>query len=99
MKTRKWRDVRGAAGKVSEKRLAEIDADVADEVRSIRTLREALGMTQAELAQLANMRQGEVSRFEQREDHKISRLRDLVEAMGGELEVVAVIGNKRVRVA
>jgi len=99
MKTHRWRDIRSAGGKVSEKQLAEIDAAVAEEASSFRVLREALGITQTELAQLANMTQSEVSKFETRDDHRIERMREMVEALGGKLEVIAVIGDKRVRVA
>jgi predicted transcriptional regulator len=99
MKTHRWRDVRDAGGKVSKRRLAEIDAAVAEDVQSFRALREALGLTQVQLAKLASMSQSEVSKFEARQDHRIERMREMVEALGGQLEVVAVIGNKRVRVA
>jgi DNA-binding XRE family transcriptional regulator len=69
------------------------------EVRSFRELREALGITQTDLAKLANMTQSEVSKFETRDDHRIERMREVVEALGGKLEVIAVLGDKRVRVA
>jgi hypothetical protein len=36
---------------------------------------------------------------ETREDHRIGRMREMVEALGGKLEVIAVLGEKRVRVA
>jgi predicted transcriptional regulator len=98
MPTHKWSDVR-KRGKLSAQQLAKIDADVAEEIRSMRALREALGLTQADMAKLANMTQGEVSRFENRDDHKISSVREMVEALGGELEVIAVLRGKRVRVA
>jgi predicted transcriptional regulator len=93
------REAQRRRGKLSEAKLAEIDAAVADEVRSMRELREALGLTQADLAKLANMTQSDVSKFEKRDDHKISNVREMVEALGGELEVVAVFRGKRVRVA
>jgi predicted transcriptional regulator len=99
MKTHRWRDIRAAGGKVSEKRLAEIDAAVAEDVRTFRELREALGITQTELATRAEMTQSEVSKFETRDDHRIERMREMVEALGGTLEVIAVVGDKRVRVA
>jgi predicted transcriptional regulator len=99
MKAQRWRDIRDAGGKVSKQRLAEIDTAVAEDVQSFRALREALGLTQVELAKLANMSQSEVSQFEGRQDHRIERMREMVEALGGQLEVGAVIGNKRVRVA
>jgi predicted transcriptional regulator len=99
MKAQRWRDIRDAGGKVSKQRLAEIDTAVAEDVQSFRALREALGLNQVELAKLANISQSEVSKFEGRQDHRIERMREMVEALGGQLEVVAVIGNKRVRVA
>lgn len=96
MKIHRWKDIRKNS-KLSEERLAEIDAAVAEEVQLYRRLRKALGLTQAELAKLANMTQSEVSRFEQREDHRLSNLREMVEALGGKLEITAVIGDRRVR--
>jgi hypothetical protein len=39
----------------------------------------------------------EISKIENREDWLLSTLRRYVEALGGELEVVAVLGDKRLR--
>jgi hypothetical protein len=39
--------------------------------------------------------QGQLSRFERSNDRKLSSLRQYVEALGGKLEVVAVIGARR----
>ena len=99
MKTHSRKGVRDARGKVSQKRLAKLDAAVAEEVCSFRELREALGVTRRELAKLTGMTQSEVAKFEIRDDHRLERLNDLVDAVGGKLEVVAVVGDKRVRVA
>lgn len=97
MKLHKWKDIKRK--RFSDEQIREIKAVAAEELGSLRRLREALGLTQADVAKLASMTQSEVSRFEKREDHKISSLREMVEALGGELEVVAVVGGKRVRVA
>ena len=99
MKTHRWKDIRKS--KLSEARIAEIEKEVAHELleMSLRDLRESLGMTQQELAKVIDMTQSEVSRLERREDHHISTVRKVVEALGGELEVSAVFGKKRVRVA
>jgi predicted transcriptional regulator len=97
MKVHKWKDIKRK--RFSDEQIREIKAAAAEGLGSIRRLREALGLTQADVAKLASMTQSEVSRFETREDHKISSLREMVEALGGELEVVAVVGGKRVRVA
>jgi transcriptional regulator with XRE-family HTH domain len=64
---------------------------------NLRAMREALGKTQEELARLIDMSQAELSRAERREDHLVSTLRRYVEALGGELEVIATFPDKRVR--
>jgi predicted transcriptional regulator len=71
----------------------------AEEVRklTLRELRQDLDVTQAELAVVADMTQSELSRLESRADHRISTLRRYVEALGGQIEITAVIGTKRVK--
>jgi len=44
-----------------------------------------------------NMDQAEVSRIERRDDHRLSTLRRYVQAVGGDIEVYAVIGGKGVQ--
>jgi hypothetical protein len=38
-----------------------------------------------------------MSRLESRGDHRISTLRRYVEALGGEIEITAVIGRRRIK--
>lgn len=59
--------------------------------------REEAGKTQVEIAELTALTQSALSRVETREDNPIATLRRYVEALDGELEVVAVIGNKRIK--
>lgn len=96
MATRKWADIK--AKKLSPAQIAEIRVEATREVieMSLRELRQMAGKTQAELAALAELEQSTLSRLERRNDAPIPTLRRYVEALGGELEVVAVIGNKRV---
>jgi predicted transcriptional regulator len=70
-----------------------------DEVRelTLRELRLDLDLTQAELAHAAEMTQSELSRLESRADHRISTLRRYIEALGGEIEITALIGKRRVK--
>lgn len=63
---------------------------------SLRALREMSGMTQVELAEELEVPQSNLSRFENATDMKLSTLRRYVAALGGELELVATIGGKRV---
>jgi hypothetical protein len=64
---------------------------------TLRELRQHLAWTQAELADAAHMTQSETSRLESRADHRVSSLRRYVAALGGELEISAIIGGRRVK--
>ena len=61
----------------------------------LRTLRAALGKTQAEIARAAEMDQGDVSRLEKREDAKLSTLGRYARALGGRLQVAVVVGGRQ----
>ena len=64
---------------------------------NLKAVRELAGKTQADLAEAAGTSQGEVSMAERRDDHLVSTLRRYVEALGGELEVIARFGDKTVK--
>ena len=64
---------------------------------SLAELRRELGITQVQLAEAAEMQQSEVSRLEHSTDHLVSTLRRCVRALGGDIEIMAVVGGKRVR--
>lgn len=63
---------------------------------NLRGLRESLGKTQDEMARLAEVSQSQLSKIERRRDHLTSTLRRYVQALGGDLEIVAVVGKKRI---
>lgn len=52
-------------------------------------LRQALDLTQAELANSLNMQQAAISKFEHQSDIYLSTLRKILSAMGAELKIVA----------
>jgi DNA-binding transcriptional regulator YiaG len=99
MKLRTWQEIR--AKKFSPDQLKEIDAEVERELleMDLRALREAVGLTQEELAAKVAVTQSQLSKLERREDHRVSTLRRYVEALGGNLEIFAVIGGRRIRLA
>ena len=99
MKLHKWSDIRRK--KLSEAELAEIDQRVAADLieMNLTALRESLGVTQVEMAAAAQMTQSEVSKLEKRSDYLVSTLRRAVRALGGDLEVTAVVGNKRIKLS
>jgi hypothetical protein len=66
---------------------------------TMRTLREAAGRTQAEVAEASRIDQADISRLESREtfaDCQVSTLQRYVAALGGQLELVATFGNKKI---
>ena len=67
------------------------------EERTLKSLRQDLELTQAQVSAVAAMTQSELSRLEGRDDHLTSTLRRYVEALGGKLEVTAVFGQRRVK--
>lgn len=97
MKVHRWKDIRDK--KIGADRLAKIKGEIARELveMDLRAIREAAGKTQVEVAEELESTQAEISRFERRDDVRLSSLRRYVEALGGELEVVANFGDHRIR--
>jgi helix-turn-helix protein len=68
---------------------------------TLRTLRDAIGKTQVDIAQQSQIDQADISRLEARadfEDCQVATLRRYVEAIGGSLELVAQFGDKRISI-
>lgn len=66
---------------------------------TLRTVREATGRTQVDIAQESQIDQADVSRLENRadfDDCQVATLRRYVAALGGHLELVARFGDKRI---
>jgi Helix-turn-helix domain len=68
---------------------------------TLRTLRDAVGKTQVDIAKQSQIDQADISRLESRsdfEDCQVATLRRYVEALGGSLELVAQFGDKRIAI-
>ena len=59
----------------------------------LQELRQAYHLSQERLAEILETKQANVSRIERRTDMYISTLRSYIEAMGGELNIVAKFSN------
>jgi predicted transcriptional regulator len=69
---------------------------------TMRALREAAGKTQADVADASGIDQADISRLESREDFadcKVSTLQRYVASLGGQLDLVASFGDKRIILA
>jgi DNA-directed RNA polymerase specialized sigma subunit len=93
----RWQEIRSKNR--SPEQIAKIDREIEQELleMDLCAVRELAGKTQVEVAAEGEMSQSEVSRLERRSDFRLSTLRKYVEALGGELEISAVLGDKRVR--
>ena len=63
---------------------------------SLQALRERVGRTQGEVARRVSMTQSQLSRVEARHDHLTSTLRKYIRALGGRIEVVAIVKGTRI---
>jgi DNA-binding transcriptional regulator YiaG len=63
---------------------------------ALQELRQALNLTQEQVANILNMNQAAVSKMEHQSDMYISTLQKLVSAMGGHLKLVASFPEREV---
>ena len=95
---RSWKDVRSEA-ELDEDRVAERQRDLDGRVRAyrLRQVREAQHVNQEDVASLMRVSQSRVSRIERGDIARteVGTLRAYVEALGGQLEVVADFGDEK----
>ncbi len=78
-------------------RIAEKVNELKEEM-ALHELRQALKLSQADLAEKLHIKQPAVSRLEKRTDMYVSHLRSVIEAMGGELLITARFPNGEVTI-
>lgn len=98
LKTTAWSDVR-AKRPVDEHAVAEHAArmEAAERAYRLREIREEQGVTQKELAERMSLTQPTISALESGDLDRsgLATLRSYVEALGGNIEVVATFGDRR----
>ncbi len=77
---------------------AEVKANEMIAQMALDQLREALKLTQESLAESLHVNQAAISKVERRADMLISTLRKIIEAMGGHLEIRAILPDGVVRI-
>lgn len=99
MKTERWQEVRRR--KLTDEQIETNDQAIDQEALelTLRELRNMAEMTQEEVAAAMKALQPALSRLEKGQDHKLSSIRRYVEALGGELEVAAIFGKKRIKLS
>ncbi|MGH7461543.1 MAG: XRE family transcriptional regulator [Longimicrobiales bacterium] len=83
-----WRELEK---KMSPERRARSDAKLKKLIAEmpLHELRRARALTQQQLADALGMEQGNISKLERRTDMYVSTLRTFIEALGGQLDIVA----------
>ncbi|HEV2085307.1 MAG TPA: XRE family transcriptional regulator [Gemmatimonadales bacterium] len=94
---KKWKDLIARMPADRQARIAEGTAKLIAEM-PLHELRRAQELSQEQLAELLGEKQPSISKMEQRTDMYISTLRRYIEAMGGELDIVArfPVGSVRI---
>ncbi len=94
---KKFRDLRAKMAPERQKRVRERAQALLAEL-PLQELRQARRMTQEALAKRLGSQQALVSKLERRADMYISSLRTYIQALGGDLEIVARFPDGAVRI-
>lgn len=102
---RTWEEIRAqahATGALDEARISALGAAMRAEARAYRLaeIRRAYGLDQSEVAERIGVSQSRISRIERGDLDRaeISTVRSYVEALGGQIEIVAKFGDERITV-
>jgi DNA-binding XRE family transcriptional regulator len=94
---KKFAELRAKMAPESQARAAEKTQSMLSEM-PLDELRQARGLSQKMLAEILHVQQPAIAKMEKRTDMYLSTLRSHIEAMGGELEVVARFPEGAVKV-
>ena len=92
-----FKTLRERMNPVARTRAGEKTAEMTKDM-ALHELRSARDLTQGALAEQLNLEQPAVSKLERRADMYVSTLRKYIEAMGGELEIIAHFPEGDVRI-
>jgi DNA-binding XRE family transcriptional regulator len=84
--------------KMSPQSRAQIEQGVREDLAEmlLSEVRNLAGLTQTQLAASLDIKQPTLSQLESQSDMQISTLRRIVEALGGELEIIATLPTGRI---
>jgi transcriptional regulator with XRE-family HTH domain len=91
---RRLEDIVAALPATRRERVESRFLELRDQVESLGELRRAAGKAQAEIAAALNIRQPSVSKIEKQADMYLSTLRNYVEAIGGELDLIVRLPSR-----
>jgi predicted transcriptional regulator len=95
--TRNLSELRAKMSPERRVRIAQKTSTLRKEM-ALNELREAVSLTQESLADTLGVKQSSISKMERRSDMYLSTLRKIIEAMGGELDIIAIMPDGPVRI-
>ncbi len=94
----KFSDLRSRMSPEAQVR-AKVKAEAMLTEMPLNELRQARGLSQKMLADVLNVQQPSIAKLEKRTDMYLSTLRSHIEAMGGQLEVIARFPDGAIRIS
>lgn len=88
------REIIASLPKERQERIQKRSEELVEEYMALQELRRAMAFTQTDVAKKLHISQDGVSRLEHRSDLMVSTLRKYIEAMGGELNIIARFPNR-----
>ena len=95
---KKFSELRAAMSPEARAQAAELAQTMLDEM-PLHELRQARGLSQKMLADVLHVQQPSIAKMEKRTDMYLSTLRSHIQAMGGELEVIARFPDGAVKIS
>jgi DNA-binding transcriptional regulator YiaG len=77
---------------------ARVKSEALEGEMALAGVRKAMQLSQEELAAILNINQASVAKMEKRTDMYIGTLRRFIQAMGGELDIVARFPDRQIRI-
>lgn len=96
-KNRTWKELKDATMSKESQARARAEAEKIFAALPLAEVRRARELSQEQLAETLDMPQGNISKLERRVDMYVSTLRRYIQAMGGELDIIARFPDADIR--
>lgn len=96
-KSRKFEELRKGITPDRRQRIEARKQELLEEM-VLHEIRKLLGFSQVELAESLGVRQSSISQMENQDDITVSTLAKIIEALGGNLEIIAEFPNQKKRI-
>ena len=96
-KSRKFDELRKGITPERRQRIEKKKQELLEEL-ALHEIRKLIGFSQVELAESLGVRQSSISQMENQDDITVSTLAKIIQALGGNLEIIAEFPNQKKRI-